>query len=270
MKLLVTTSHSVLLVDGSSGDAKPVHRGQGLYFGIASDGEHFFVAARGRMVSSEVPAEEENGRILVFDPSLRLLEEIAAPFALRDMHEILWHAGKLWITCSFDNMVAVYEPVSGHWDRWYPLGPTAAPPYDLNHFNSFGIVDGALAIVAHNWGESEVMRFETGGRQLLSRQLLGRQAHNLRMLEGEGLLTCSSAEGELVATSGWQLQVGGFPRGLILGAHERYVGISEIAERQDRDLTTGRIAVYDEGWNLQRTLLFPQEGLLLELAVYTP
>jgi hypothetical protein len=266
----VTTSHSVLLVDGSSGDAKPVHRGQGLYFGIASDGERFFVAARGRMVSSEVPAELEDGRILVFDPSLNLLEEIAAPFALRDMHEILWHEGKLWITCSFDNMVAVYEPASGHWQRWYPLGPTAAPPYDVNHFNSFGIVDGALAILAHNMGDSEVLRFDTGGRQLLSRRFLGRQAHNVRTLDDGALLTCSSGEGDLVATNGWHLKVGGFPRGLVLGEHERYVGISEIAERQDRDLTTGRIAVYDGGWNLQRTLLLPQEGLLLELAAYAP
>jgi hypothetical protein len=37
--LLVTTSHSLLLIDPAAGSIAPVHRGLGLYFGIATDGD---------------------------------------------------------------------------------------------------------------------------------------------------------------------------------------------------------------------------------------
>jgi hypothetical protein len=262
--LLVTTSHSLLRVDPASGAIAPIHRGLGLYFGIATDGERYFVAARGRMVSSELPAEEERGRILVFDRALRLVENIEAPFALRDMHEILWHAGSLWVTCCYDNMVAIYHATTATWEKWYPLGPTPDPPYDVNHLNSLATVDGSLCVVAHNRGPSELLKFDPGSRALLSRDPFGVQSHNIRET-GFGLITCSSGEGALVGMNGWRLDVGGFPRGLLLGAKENYVGISEIAERQDRDLSTARIAVLDSQWRPLRTITLDAEGLLLDI-----
>ncbi len=263
--LLVTTSHSLLKIDPASGAVHPVHRGQGLYFGIATDGERHFVAARRRMVSSDVSPHEEQGRILVFDRALRLQDELAAPFPLRDMHEILWHAGKLWITCSFDNMVAIYEPATGRWEAWHPLGPTPQAPYDVNHLNSLAVVDGRMCIVAHNFGASELLRFDIETRTLLSREPFGMQSHNIRELDDGTLLTCSSGEGALIGSNGWRVDVGGFTRGILLREEEIYVGISEIAERQDRDLTTGRIAVFDREWRRLRTLELPGEGLLLDI-----
>jgi hypothetical protein len=263
--LLVTTSHSLLTIDPASGAMAPVHRGQGLYFGVATDGERLFVAARRRMVSSEVSPHDEDGRILVFDRALRLTEEIGAPFPLRDMHEILWHAGKLWITCSFDNMVAIFEPATGRWEVWHPLGPTPEAPYDVNHLNSLAVAGGELLIVAHNFGASELLRFDMASRRLLGRTPFGVQSHNIRRLGDGTLVTCSSGEGALIGDNGWRLAVGGFTRGLLLDGKERYVGISEIAERKDRDLTTGRIAVYDSAWRLLRTLELPGEGLVLDI-----
>ncbi len=263
--LLVTTSHSLLRVDVESRLVEPVHRGHGLYFGIATDGNRHFVAARKRMVSSDVPAHEEQGRILVFDTALRLLEEIAAPFPLRDMHEILWHDGKLWVTCSFDNLVAIFEPATGRWEAWHPLGPTPAAPYDVNHLNSLAVVNGQLCMIAHNFGASELLRFEIGSRALVSRVPFGVQSHNIHELENGVLLTCSSGEGALLGSDGWRLEVGGFPRGLLMEKGETYVGLSEIAERQDRDLSTCRLAVFDSQWRHLRTLDLPGEGLLLDI-----
>jgi hypothetical protein len=263
--LLVTTSHSLLRIEPESEVVEPVHRGMGLYFGIATDASRYFVAARGRMVSSEVPAEEERGRILVFDRALRMVDDITAPFPLRDMHEILWHDGKLWVTCSFDNMVAVFHAATARWEQWYPLGPPPGPPYDVNHLNSLAIVEGRLYVVAHNRGASELLGFDAGSRALLSRIPFGVQAHNIRQTRDGALITCSSAEGALVGANGWRHEVGGFPRGLLLGRSEIYVGISEIAERQDRDLTTARIAIFDPGWRHLRTLALPGEGLLLDI-----
>ena len=263
--LLVTTSHSLLRLDIDSREAIPIHRGDGLYFGIARHPGGWYVAARGRMVSSEVPPELESGRILVFDSDLAVTDRLAAPFALRDMHEILLHEGKLWITCSFDNMVATFEPRTGRWDTWYPLGPTPSPPYDVNHFNSLAIVDGRLAIVAHNFGASELLEFDIRTRELTRRTPFGIQAHNIRMLQEGVPMTCSSAEGALVAQNGWRLEVGGFPRGIARAGGQTYVGISEIAERKDRDLSEGRIAVFDPAWQHVHTISLPGEGLVLDI-----
>jgi hypothetical protein len=263
--LLVTTSHSLLRFDAGSGAFQPLHRGRGLYFGIATDGRRHFVAARGRMVSSDEPAESERGCILVFDRDLRLAGELAAPFPMRDMHEILWHAGKLWVTCSFDNMIAVLDESSGEWESWYPLGVTPQPPYDVNHLNSLAIDAGELCVIAHNRGPSELLRFDPSSRTLRSRTSLGVQSHNIRRTREGALITCSSGEGALVALDGWRLDVGGFPRGIAIGEDETCVGISEIAERQDRDLSTGRIAVLDPQWRLRRTHLLPGEGLVLDI-----
>jgi hypothetical protein len=263
--MLVTTSHSLLLIDPAAGSIAPIHRGLGLYFGIATDGERYFVAARGRMVSSAVPAEEERGRILVFDRALRLVDEWSAPFPMRDLHEILWHQGKLWLSCSFDNMVAILEVATSRWESWYPFGPTPQPPYDLNHLNSFAVLDGALAVVAHNFGASELLRFDIESRELLSRAPFGMQSHNIRAKADGSLITCSSAEGAIVGQDGWRLDVGGFPRGILMGGDETYVGISQLAERQDRDLTTGSIMVFDPEWRPLRTLELPGEGLILDI-----
>lgn len=263
--LLVTTSHSFLRVDPASGAFEPIHRGRGLYFGIATDGRGYFVAARGRMVSSETAAERERGRVLLFDAALRFVGELVAPFPLRDMHEILWHGGKLWVTCSHDNMIAIFDARTRRWERWYPLGRPAQPPYNLNHFNSLAMAGGALAIVAHNRGPSELLRFDPDRRTLLSREPLGNQSHNIRTTARGAWLTCSSGEGALVASDGWRLEVGGFPRGLLFGGSENYVGISEIAERRNRDLTTGKLRVFDRDWRPLRTLELPGEGLVLDI-----
>jgi hypothetical protein len=269
-RLLVTTSHSLLHVDTESGAFKPLHRGAGLYFGMASDAQVLYVAARGRMVSSAVSPEAERGRVLVFDRALCLADEIAAPFALRDMHEMLWHAGRLYITCSYDNMVAVADLASGNWDRWYPLGRPEEPPCDVNHLNSLAMVDGTLAVVAHNKGPSEMLRYDLASRALVERVPFGVQAHNIRRNRDGALFTCSSAEGCLVGADGWRLATGGFPRGVLLTEDEAFVGISEIAERGERDLTTGRIAVYDAGWGALRSFELPGEGLVLDLFDWPP
>jgi hypothetical protein len=262
--LVVSTSQSLLLVEPETGAFTPMHRGAGLYYGIARRGNRWFVAARGRTPSSDRPGEEERGRVLVFDDEPRLVDVLAPAFPLRDMHELLVHADKLWVTCSYDNMVAVLDFADQRWERWYPLGETATPPYDLNHLNSLAVIDGELLLVAHNWGSSELLRFELGSRALRGRIPFGMQSHNVRECDGR-LITCSSGDGTLIDTSGWRLHVGGFPRGLFMSERERYVGISSIAERHERDFTDGQIAVFDPAWRLIRTIMLPREGLVLDI-----
>src|SRR3954465_3642564 len=120
MHLLLTTSQSFLLLDTDSGLARQLDTGRGLYYGIARHGEHLYVAARQRLVSSSVDPAEERGEILMFDRRLRACGSLRAPFPRRAPHDIPWHDGRLYCTASHDNMVAVYD--GRQWQQWYPLG----------------------------------------------------------------------------------------------------------------------------------------------------
>lgn len=260
--VLVTTSHSVLLLDLSGGRHWPIHRGDGLYYGITAQDGNIFVAARRRMVSSDKPGSEEQGHILVFDGDLKPVDAITAPFALRDMHEIAWHHGKLWVTCSFDNMVAMFDGRT--WTPWYPLGEPTEARRDVNHFNSFHFEGGTVCVLAHDWGPSTLHFFDAASLLATRSIPLGVQAHNV-WREGEQLFTCSSGEGCIRGTEGFQVATGGFPRGVARDRATRLVGISELKERSERDLSTGLVQVYDGDWRLRDTLAFDGEGLVLDI-----
>src|SRR5262249_4532647 len=150
----------------------------------------------------------ESGVVLVFDRSLRERESIAADFALRDMHQIRTHAGKLYVTCSFDNLVGVFDGQS--WQQWFPLGEPATELRDVNHFNTIEIIDTNLCLLAHNNGASEVLVFDAQTLLLRERFALGVQAHNIWKI-GEEWCVCSSAEGKLIGTRGFEVITGGFP-----------------------------------------------------------
>jgi WD40 repeat protein len=221
------------------------------------------VGARGRMVSSEQPLDGEQGAILVFDKQFSFLSKLQpSEFRLRDIHEITWNDDCLWVTCSYDNMIAIWN--GSRWEKWYPLGATIREPSDQNHFNSLFFEDNSFWIIAHNNGPSELLQFKRGSRQLRSRISLGNQAHNL-WRENGSLYTCSSGESAIVGTDGFRLETGGFPRGVAFGHGMRCIGISELAERRFRDLTTARIAIFDDKWNRLSDIELPNEGLILDI-----
>lgn len=261
--LLVTTSHSLLWLDENTGHTVPLHRGAGLYYGIATDAQHIYVGARQRLVSSATPASEERGCILVFNHQLQLQDTWRAPFALRDIHEIALHEGTLWVTCSHDDMVALRHP-NGQWQAWYPLGEPQGEPRDVHHYNSFAFTPGTLHLLAHNRGASERLEFSLPDRTLRARHPLGQQAHNLWQ-QGAQWCTCSSGEGRLQGDSGFALVTGGFPRGMARLGSLAAIGISQLAERQQRDLTDGQIHIYNDQWQLQHQWTLPGEGLVLDL-----
>ncbi len=263
--LLITTSFSFLKVDVDTRTISCLHRGDGLYYGITESPDHIYVAARRRLVSSEKSADQEQGVIHMFDKSLRHVNTVNAPFPLRDMHEIVWHQGVLWISCSFDNMIAFFD--GKKWEKWYPLGISGSVPRDRNHFNSFMFDKRLIWLLAHNNGPSKLMAFDRKTRRLIRTLDLGIQAHNIWRHKKE-ILTCSSGDGRIVGTRGFSLKTGGFPRGIVFMNRYIYVGKSEIAERKNRDFTTGSILVYDKNWHLRTQFELPKEGLILDMAVF--
>ncbi len=198
--LLATTSKALLLIDPANDSIRIVDSGREHYYGIAPAPGHYYVGNRLRSNASPIPKEQEKGRILLFDRSLRFQREICPPdFPLRDIHQIALYAGALWVTCSFDNLIAIFD--GSTWHRWYPLGTPSTGSADLNHFNSISAFANQLCVVAHNWGTclaqpSELLFFELPTLELVRRVPLGFQAHNA-WLHGDELMTCSSGEGKL-------------------------------------------------------------------------
>lgn len=263
--LLVTTSHSLGLLEPQTGNFQRIETGQGLYYGMAVRHGLLYVAARNRLVSDTGSKADERGHIRVFDAQLHHIDTLTAPFPLRDIHQIAWIGNELYVTCSHDNMVAIYTPQRG-WVTWYPLGEPETVERDINHFNSLKhLSKGRLAVLAHNLHQpSEIHLYGLPEKKRLSCVPMGHQAHNIACHRGR-ILTCSSAEGCLINTRGERVHTGGFPRGL---AHEKglwYVGISQLAERAQRDISTGRVQIYDRRWHLHASLELPHEGLILDI-----
>ena len=268
----MTTSQSLLLLETQSGSGYCLDTGRHHYYGVARDLGHYYVGVRNRPNTSPIPKDQEKGSILCFDQAVCFLLEIKPPFPIRDIHQILVYDGKLWVTCSFDNMIAVFDGIS--WDTWHPLGTSQEEPHDVNHFNSLTAFGNELCLVAHNWGAttgklSELHFFRMPDRRWVRSIKLGSQAHNAWLHEGD-LMTCSSAEGLLVSAKGKKIDTGGFPRGIAYVGDEIHVGISEFASRPDRDLGRGWIQVFDREWNLLRTLDMTGEGMVTDMLAISP
>jgi hypothetical protein len=266
MKAIVTTSHSVLVFDTSSGSAFAIDGGRGLYYGITRTPDGICVAARRRLVSSAVPASEERG-CLIFFPKGQNNYTVEAPFALRDLHGIAYIDNSLWATCSFDNQIAIMK--NGRWSRWHPAGaPRLNGPADVNHFNTILSENGHIYILAHNIGESEVLEFEPETLVLRKRYKLGHCAHNI-WFEGGELRVCSSNEGRIIGLHGFSIDTGGFPRGYAYDATCRLVGITTHCTRSERDASTGALLVLDMAYRETARFELPDQGMVLDILPIT-
>ncbi len=262
--LLVSTSKSLLLINYLCGQAYRIDEGRGLYYGIATEYDQLWIGARRRLVSSAMPQEKERGQILLFDRHWCCDTLTESSFPLRDIHQILLHRDSLWVTCAFDNCIAIYERNHQQWETWYPLGIPQSDSKDVNHFNSLSVFNETLCMIAHNKGDSDLLFFQLPDRILTGSIQLGKQAHNIWQ-RGLAWATCSSGEGKLVSADGWTMETGGFPRGIAFLGAETCVGISEVAERSQRDFTTSQLLFFNDCWILKRRILLIDEGLVLEI-----
>jgi hypothetical protein len=266
--LLVTTSKSLILVDSVSGSGYRIDTERQHYYGITRNEGQFYVGVRYRSNQSPVPKIEERGKILVFDRELNYVTEIAPKFPMRDIHQILFHRGRLWVACSYDNMIAIFD--GKDWEEWYPLGYPEGEPRDTNHFNSLTAFDNEICLVAHNLGaiypgrKSELLFFNVADRSHSRTVVLGNQAHNA-WLHNTELMTCSSGDGLVVGTFGTKVTTGGFPRGVAYVNDEIHIGLSEFSSRVDRDASKGQLLVFDQHWRRKRSLQFVDEGMVTDM-----
>lgn len=264
MQLLVTTSKSLLVLDSMSGEANVVKGAGDLSFGwIALAPEVFYVGVRQATLTDEPGAPPSEGWIHVYDYALQQVGTLRAPFPLRDMHQLHYHDGNLYVICTADNFVATYDGAT--WAKWYPL--PQHQDLDFNHFNTIYIAGQRLHLMAHNNDRepSRVYVFDFATRELVETIGLGQQAHNIWVDRGE-YHACNSGHGMITSERTWQVQrTGGFPRGIAVTPRHIFVGISEFAPRQERDNTTGQLAVFDRRWRPLHRIILEDEGGVFEV-----
>lgn len=252
------------MIDSVTGVQDVVHSGRGLYYGITFSEKYIYVAARNSVNCFDYLGHqvEERGEIIIFNSRLKEIGNLHAPFPLRDMHQILFFDEKLWVTCSLDNMVAVYD--FHEWKKWYPIADCKDEGKDVYHYNSLFFHGQRLYVLAHNFGPSFILEFSYPDLVLQKRYTLGNQAHNI-WLSNSHLFTCDSFNGTVVNEQGVLADLGGFTRGAVGLAGKLFIGSSDIAERADRSKVSSEIFELDDKWNILSKISIQGHGQLLDL-----
>ncbi|HEX3745592.1 MAG TPA: hypothetical protein VHW09_16735 [Bryobacteraceae bacterium] len=266
-RFLVSTTHHLLAIDPEERKLWRVHSGSGLYYGLAKDDkERLYVGCRNAVLGpqDESVRETEAGSILVLDRGLRPIDELQPPFPLRDVHGMDCFDGRLWVTCSFDNMVAIRDLTTGEWSRWYPAPNPNDRGHDVHHFNTVCRMEGQICIVAHRFGPSELLFYDRDTLQLNSAIALGAYSHDVFRIKG-AIATCSSRDGRMVSMRDDEVRTGNVPRGIALTPSGNLMGISVNSRRAERHVQSGILRWYTPDWHFRADYLLPRVGMVLAI-----
>lgn len=264
---LIATTHHLFVLDENN-QVYRLHTGKGLYFGLTTDGKHIFVACRNEVDYSR--CLQSRGDILILDAiSLKIVDTLNANFALRDMHGIAYIDNKLWVTCSYDNLIAIYDFAEKKWTKWYPAPDPQARDCDVNHFNTVELVNDKIGIIAHNFGYSDFLFYDKNTLDLISIKKFANQAHNIFMINNV-LATCSSANGLLMSMDDWVLRTGGYPRGVGQGKKSILIGISVVLNRGLRGNASGVLRQLNKKWHYMRDYVLPNVGEITAILPISP
>lgn len=258
MKLVVTTSKSVLLVDTCTTLINEVERGHGVYYGIAQKHGALYIGARNATMREAINSGRE--QIRVFN-SAGFLESIEAPL-VHDSHQITWIHDELWITSSGNDAIVSVGP-NRNWNTMHPWGDCEK---DSKHINSLLQVGDTVLALCHNWHDpSEVWTLNLMGEPIHEPIKLGNKAHNL-WVDDDTVFTLSSDDECAIGTDGTRVPIpDAFVRGYAETDIERCVGCSPISIREGREIGDPTIRIFDESWQLVGWIRLPGQGQILDL-----
>ena len=168
------------------------------------------------------------------------------------------------MTCSFDNMVAIYDLTTGEWSRWFPAPGPDDSGRDVHHFNTVRKIGREICLIAHRFGPSEILFYDSTTLQLNSTVSIGAQSHDIFLFD-DALATCSSGDGCLVNISGKRLRTGNFPRGIATTSEGALLGLSVLSGRAQRASQNGILRWYTPDWRFQADYILPRVGMVLDI-----
>lgn len=262
--LIVTTTLAAWILDAGTGLAYRIHEGSGVYYGITFSEDTLFIACRQAIVGAE-QASQDNV-ILCFDQHLVQRETLTAPWPIRDVHQIFYHDGMLYICSTYADAVLEYDVAVRSWQRWHPFGDPGVP--DQHHINSI-LVDKDGVLLAGNAPAGWTAWFGPDRHYCSeNRRAIGSGTHNV-WREGGKTVVCSSNEGGIrLEDNGFRAVCeNGWVRGVASAGHDTYVGVSQNLVRDAREQPDCAIVRIDHNCGASRCYTFLNYGMLHDLRV---
>ncbi|WP_255682820.1 glycosyltransferase [Dyella sp. 2HG41-7] len=186
-----------------------------------------------------------------------------------DLHDILIDSSTIYVACTYPNAVVAYDSDWRELERWVFPGQQ-----DSIHLNCLCLYQGRLLVGM--FGDFDLHREYKGQtarrgivRDVRSGEILidGLSQPHTMVACGDELLLCDSEAGELRVFKNWEcvrtLSVGGYARGLAVGASHYYVGVSLSRNTPvNAQHASGHIAVIDKhSGEVERTIPVPSREI---------
>jgi hypothetical protein len=257
-EILVASFNDIYWYSPADGGVRPVHAGEGRYYGIAAGptAETLYAISR--------PDQQKKDLLLQIDAAG---DGTRARHALdsQDTHQMIRHGAALWVTDTFVGRLLEYHIVPE-----LSPGRVFAHFTHADHVNSVRIGHDGIYLLCHGFGISRIVRMHSiSGDIERVYSDTGREAHDLAPCD-EGFAVCDSGHGGLAVfdrESGafrtvWA-EEGAWTKGLLVTGRTAYFGISRPTPREDRYKTPCDLAAVD--LNSQKLLWrrpLPRPGLV--------
>ena len=268
--LAVTTTQDFYFLDEDDGSLWKIDEGNGVYYGISFSDDCLYLATRQAAYGKDRTGQRNI--ILCYDKKLEIIEALSPEMPLRDVHQIAFDEGCLYVCSTFDDRIGCYNLQLKEWQFWAPFGPEQDLGCDKHHINSITLTaDEVLMAGLHPTGW--VARFDKKTRRLTQeKQWLGSQTHNV-WLEKSKLYICSSLEGGVRSESGDFIKIAerSWVRGYCEKNGDRYLGLCETRFRKDRPSSNCCIVQCAPDFRIKRSFWIPQSGMVHDLrSIDTP
>ncbi len=263
--LLVTTSTAVLLVEG--GRYRPIHSGDGIYFGLTWDHDFVYVLCRNNLA---------HGRwrrlfgytvtMLILDKSFRQVDSIRCP-TIHDPHQAIARDGSIYVANTGKDRIEVYRDGTFSNINW------TGEQKDVHHINTIWFDDSSFYVLENNNQEPSTVKVFGFDWQPKHDFALGLGAHNI-FRQGRTLCVCSSLERAMIrydldaekATEFPLLGKKWLPRGLSKGTDRFYIGLSAEGTRSERHGgMPGKLVSTDEDFEIIDTVELEGAGQVNEV-----
>ena len=276
--LIISTLSYLIVYNLSNNKWHILHENDGPYYGVGKYNNNIIIGKR-----NGTDLINSYASFLVYDYKFNIIEEIKPSLPIRDLHGIVVHNNKLWVTSSYDNIIGIYDFMSKKWGCWKP-NTNKNEINEINeglinnilknktkgdkHFNTIGFNNNYLNLVAHNWGESEIYYYKSDNLEFFKKINLGQKSHNL-WYKNDELFTLSSKTGEIVSSNNFKLTIGNYPRGFSKGNNRFYVGVcnkNDLPEKkQGRYSSSFYVVSFNNDFQDQKNYLFKNLGDITDI-----
>jgi len=275
-KLIITSATQVFTYDPNTRNRTTIRMGDGEYYGLTGR-KGLWILSHSAINNLDPgyrsdPASSVRGYLSCTDCQSRIKStpDLSMP------HQILLHGDKIYATNTGKNCLSVYSttgqlireeyPSNRKWDR--------TPSMNHEHYNSIGIHEDRLFLLAHNHGrpsELWILSLESlEVERVVATDAI--HAHNIWHDRGEFII-CNSRDGSLYhvneARSIWKSEEPNvMTRGLAVSSDYIFIGRTEFGRRYTRKINNGGVWIVDrKSLRTVHKMVFKGSGCIHEVRI---